>query len=167
MEPGDRPHVLPVSGHHLADAADLWLDLVGEEERSGAVFERPATRRLILQRLAEMVIDAGSSLYIAKQDDKAIGLLVGHKISPSASLARRISVSSTMYIDALYVRPEYRARRVGSSLVEELFEASAAMGAKSFALHFSQRSRTSPGFWRAMGFERVWETWRSSKLKRR
>jgi len=108
----------------------------------------PGVERSVAQHLRSLVRSPDSAVFVADAGDAVVGYVVGdlHRRPPW------YPAGSFGFISDMYVRPEWRRKRVGTALVRALEQWMAGRGVTSVELLAAERNPAGLAFWRAMGY---------------
>ncbi len=123
---------------------DLWDQHVTEV--GGGAFDEN-TRMRIFGSLCRCLPAAASICYVAKQEDKLVGFIVG------AVSTSEIWEGSAGEIEELYVIPDARRQKVATSLVNAVTGWLMTKGAGMMRVQSAHNSSEAHAFWAALGWE--------------
>jgi ribosomal protein S18 acetylase RimI-like enzyme len=100
----------------------------------------------------KQVADADTALFIADDDDDAVGYIVG-RVRERPAPPR---VTGTIH--HVYVEPAHRRAEIGRRLARTLLEFFDSRAVEDITLMYADRNREAEAFWRRLGFETVMHT---------
>jgi GNAT superfamily N-acetyltransferase len=107
-------------------------------------------KRLLRQKLKDVLEDEESRVFIAEADGETVGYASGQASCREDYLPRRVASISNVF-----VRGEYRKRGVGRRLVMELCRFFDSTGAEQVTLRYIVGNGEAESFWTKLGFKPI------------
>lgn len=134
------------------DVVRLWMDLLRSQ---AALDERftPADDAQVRWRndFGEWLDRQSRRLFVATVDGMVCGFITAERSSPAPIFEGR----SEVYIDELFVEPEYRRRAIGTELVQTVREWAESIGAERIRAGLLAANEEGRTFWKHVGGEPI------------
>jgi L-amino acid N-acyltransferase YncA len=136
--------VRPASWHDAAAVEELWCRLLEEQAALEELFT-PAedARRRWRNDFALWVRDRVYRIYVADRQGEVVGFISAHQWSPPPIYRQELEV----YIDELYVLPNYRRLGIGSRLVAAVCAWAEQLGVQRLRLGVLAANQAGLRFW--------------------
>ena len=138
----------PVAESDIDELTSCWIDLLDEqgrlEERFGASDDAEERWR---NDLPSWIRDERRLLHVAVSDEQIAGFVRAHRWTPAPVYV----LSEEVFIDELYVRPDYRRRGIGRELLEVVEAWAEERELTRLRLSALHRNESGRRFWKAVG----------------
>jgi ribosomal protein S18 acetylase RimI-like enzyme len=128
---------------------DLW-DLMLQEGQNNMPALLPNAREVICNFWSVGVLTGNASAYIAEIDGP-VGFIAGQIVTPDPPFAPL----PYGYITALYLRPEFRRKKLGQLLYNSLSKMFYKKGIKRIEVHVYPDNTQGHHFWRSIGLKPI------------
>ncbi len=114
------------------------------------IYAHPQPRTLAQARVEhERLLDEGAVHFLARRDDREVGLITVEFMSP----APRLCPNGQPYIGATASHPSVRSQGIGSALVHAVLDWAQTNGHATVSVDFDSSNPVSRPFWLGLGFE--------------
>jgi GNAT superfamily N-acetyltransferase len=126
--------------------AECWLEFLNEQTTLDERFRLSADA---LSRWTNdfpfWLSDSTRTLLVAEEDGEIQGFVTAHEWSPPPIYEDSFEV----YVNEIYVRPEYRGRGFGRSLLDEVAKWAGSRGARRLRLSMLAANEGARAFWKS------------------